>query len=507
MCNWSLYQFTGLQMLDFNSVTFLIFGTLVLGLSINAYRDVRQQGQMHLYWFVSLAVFGAAYFLFAFAPLIDRAFQRVADFCLVLASLVQALLFRSWNQPIPRRLEALVVVLALITALVYDWLMRHGSYHHRVALIMGALILISLWRLYELVRAHRREPHFTLKFIMLFVLAYIVLCVSRFVVTVFGMDESLYTEGMGPFVTRSLGSTFTVLTHIAIHGYFTERYWLGQQQVLQQRLDALQLIHQLESKVESTQASNEVLSKLISERDHMLMINSRFSTVSSLAMFNSAIVHELSQPLAALTLTLEEAKWHLKDAEPAQMAPIEQSMALVQKIGQMNQSLRNLMMAQKPDYGPVDLTACIQDVLPILQNESHRRSVHLTARIEPPALVVHAHKVMFERIIFNLVANAMDALAAQGTGGEPPQITLQLAQQMHRDRPHAVLTVSDNGPGFESHLLAQEWMHFQSTKATGMGVGLILCHYIVSTWSGEMLLENLPSGGASVRLWIPLQSA
>jgi signal transduction histidine kinase len=494
-------------MLDFNTVTFLIFGTLVLGLSIIAYRDVRQQGQMHLYWFVSLALFGVAYFLFAFAPLIDMAFQRVADFCLISASLVQALLFRSWHQPIARRLEALVVVLALITTGVYGWLIRHGTHQHVVGLIMGALILISFWRLYELVRADRREPHFTLKFIMLFVLAYIVLCVSRFVVTVFGMDDSLYTEGMGPFVTRSLGSTFTVLTHIAIHGYFTERYWRGQQQVLQQRLDALQLIHQLESKVESTQASNETLKQLIQQRDHMLMINSRFSTVSSLAMFNSAIVHELSQPLTALMLTLEEAKWHLKDADPAKIAPIERSMTLVQKIGQMNQSLRNLMMAQKPDYEPVDLTACIQDMLPILQNESHRRSVHLTACIEPPELVVHAHKVMFERIIFNLVANAMDALTAPSEQPDQPQITLQLAQQMHRDRPHAVLTVSDNGPGFESHLLAQEWLHFQSTKATGMGVGLILCHYILSTWNGDMTIENLSTGGASVQLWIPLKAA
>jgi two-component system sensor kinase FixL len=82
-----------------------------------------------------------------------------------------------------------------------------------------------------------------------------------------------------------------------------------------------------------------------------------------------------------------------------------------------------------------------------------------------------------------------------------------LEQQTRQGRPHAVLTVEDNGPGFEAHLLAQEWMHFQSTKTSGMGVGLILCHYILSTWNGEMVLQNLPTGGASVQLWIPLQSA
>jgi C4-dicarboxylate-specific signal transduction histidine kinase len=37
-----------------------------------------------------------------------------------------------------------------------------------------------------------------------------------------------------------------------------------------------------------------------------------------------------------------------------------------------------------------------------------------------------------------------------------------------------------------------------------MGVGLILGRYILNTWQGELVLSNLPSGGASVQLWLPL---
>jgi two-component system sensor histidine kinase FlrB len=76
---------------------------------------------------------------------------------------------------------------------------------------------------------------------------------------------------------------------------------------------------------------------------------------------------------------------------------------------------------------------------------------------------------------------------------------------MRHNRPHVVLCVSDNGPGFDAHFLTEEWMHFQSTKVTGMGVGLILGRYILNTWQGELVLENLPTGGASVQLWLPLK--
>jgi signal transduction histidine kinase len=498
---------SGPHMLDFNNITFLVFFVLILGQAITAFRGTTLQGRFHPYWPLSLCMFAAYYLYFGLDPLWPKGGYSIANFFLFSGSLAQALLFKEWNGTSPKRAHALLWGLTLAACLIFELLIRHGTYVQRVLWTMSVLIAIAVWRLIELIRLHRREPLFTVKLMLFFVVCYLIFCGLRLATVTFHTAFSLYSEGAWGFATRSLGSTLTVLMHIAIAGHYAEKFWASEREALQLQVDGLRTIAQLENTVEKTEASNEALSKLISERDHMLMINSRFSTVSSLAMFNSAIVHELSQPLAALALTLEEAKWHLKDADPAQMAPIEQSMALVQKIGQMNQSLRNLMMAQKPDYVPVDLTACIQDMLPILQNESHRRSVQLTACIEPPELVVHAHKVMFERIIFNLVANAMDALAAPSAQPDQPKITLQLAQQMHRDRPHAVLTVSDNGPGFESHLLAQEWMHFQSTKATGMGVGLILCHYIVSTWSGEMLLDNLPSGGACVRLWIPLQTA
>jgi len=264
---------------------------------------------------------------------------------------------------------------------------------------------------------------------------------------------------------------------------------------------------EIQKEKDETSTLNAELTRLMAERDHMLMINSRFSTVSSLAMFNSAIVHELSQPLTALTLGLQEAQFKSKDADPALQGALSNSLELVHKIGQMSHSLRNLMLAQKPVQETIDLSACIQDILPILRNETSRRAIDFTSPLAQPGLYTGANKVLIERILFNLVANAIDALTTQAGPHNPPHIQLTLQRQERHNRPCAVITVSDNGPGFAEHLLSDEWMHFQSTKATGMGVGLILARYIVNTWNGELLLSNLPQGGASVALWLPLTEA
>jgi C4-dicarboxylate-specific signal transduction histidine kinase len=165
------------------------------------------------------------------------------------------------------------------------------------------------------------------------------------------------------------------------------------------------------------------------------------------------------------------------------------------------------MLDQTPEQQTFDVGACIQEILPILRNETRSRAIEFIGPEPDQAFSVLAHKVLLERIVFNLVANAIDALATHDGRRSIPQIHVSLKPHMRHSRPHVRLCVNDNGPGFADYLLNEDWMHFQSTKATGMGVGLILGRYILNTWEGELVLENLPSGGASVQLWFPLINA
>jgi hypothetical protein len=54
---------------------------------------------------------------------------------LISASLAQALLFRTWNEPVSKRFQALLVV--LVVGLAFEYLRQYGTFQQRVALIMG----------------------------------------------------------------------------------------------------------------------------------------------------------------------------------------------------------------------------------------------------------------------------------------------------------------------------------------------------------------------------------
>ena len=477
----------------YNEIYFALFGTMFGMLTISTIPYYRNNSGAEGYWLSGIPLAGGlSYFLFLLAPHVHRGLLTPANFILVAFTLGPAFLMRHWLGKDSRKALFFIAILWGFSAAFFEYLRLHGNFQQRVLLVVAWLVAACIWTCIEAHSLYQQRKSFYILALIASALLGVIVSVMRLIL-IFSDTPSninLYEEPFLQIMLRFVLGVCLVFISVFLITHANERlHWINFS------------IQQAKDKSESM---NEELTQLVRERDHMLMINSRFSTVSSLAMFNSAIVHELSQPLAALNLTLQEAQWRTKTADPSLQTSIEYSVSLVQKIGQMNHSLRNLMMAQKPDFETVALDSCLQDILPILQNEASRRHVLLGTPPASGSLPVIANKVMFERIVFNLVANAMDALSSNATPGQKPHIGMAFTQEIRRDQDHVVLTVTDNGPGFPKHLLSSDWLHFQSTKETGMGVGLILCHYILSTWRGELVLANQPSGGALVQLWIPL---
>lgn len=68
-----------------------------------------------------------------------------------------------------------------------------------------------------------------------------------------------------------------------------------------------------------------------------------------------------------------------------------------------------------------------------------------------------------------------------------------------------ILTVLDDGPGFEPKLLSQIGKPYQSTKGrAGGGLGLFLVFNVARTLGGEVSVRNRVEGGAQVDITLPL---
>jgi two-component system, OmpR family, sensor kinase len=117
-------------------------------------------------------------------------------------------------------------------------------------------------------------------------------------------------------------------------------------------------------------------------------------------------------------------------------------------------------------------------------------------RMRPASAVVVADRQRIETALDSLVENAVRYTEAGGR--------IELAA--YPDGQSVVIEVRDNGPGIPDEELPYVFESFHSGASRGgTGIGLAIVKTIVEAHGGAVSAENLPGGGASFRLRLPVK--
>ena len=121
-----------------------------------------------------------------------------------------------------------------------------------------------------------------------------------------------------------------------------------------------------------------------------------------------------------------------------------------------------------------------------------------------PPLEVDAEQLM--QVLQNLLKNAAEAIGEQaGTIRISTGIAVGLASgPPERRRSMVRLSVRDSGPGFDPRVLAEPFTPFLTTKSDGTGLGLAMVRRLIEAHGGLVELASAGSGGAEVRLFLPV---
>ena len=252
---------------------------------------------------------------------------------------------------------------------------------------------------------------------------------------------------------------------------------------------------------------SEELQELVKQRDQMLMLVSKFSAASSLTVFNTAIIHELSQPIQSLSLCLEGLELNIQQPNWNEACKqTENAKQLTQKMGATLHSLRSLIQTQKTDLEILDISKVLGQLMPIMQAECKRNGIELAFSKSNEDVYIKANKVLLERIVINLVANSMEAFKSMEHPLTEKFIHVKSALVQEGVKPTWQLTVEDNATGFTEDILKTITDPFVTTKLTGLGVGLSFANLILRLWEGQMDTSNRSTeegGGALVSIRIP----
>jgi PAS domain S-box-containing protein len=157
----------------------------------------------------------------------------------------------------------------------------------------------------------------------------------------------------------------------------------------------------------------------------------------------------------------------------------------------------------------VELAATLARMEPVLRSVvgEHVRVELNVAENAPP---VRIDVGSLDRVIMNLVVNARDAMPGGGrlSIGVNERVIGPLDQERLPDLPigrYAVLSVTDTGTGMTREVRQRLFEPFFTTKppGAGSGLGLAMCHGIVTQAGGKIALESELDQGTSFYIYLP----
>jgi two-component system sensor kinase FixL len=232
------------------------------------------------------------------------------------------------------------------------------------------------------------------------------------------------------------------------------------------------------------------LSELQSELFHM----SRLNDMGQLA---AAFAHELNQPLSAISAYIGGARRLIEDGDTARaLEGCDRAAAQVARAGQVIRRIRDFVRKGDDRTGEEDLAQAIEEAVALVRIDTRWDGLTIDVKLDEDARVALIDRVQIQQVIVNLVRNAAEAMSQT----EAKQISITT----RRLNPEKLeIRVADSGPGISDDALARLFHPFNTTKSTGMGVGLSLCRGIVESHGGAISAENAPSGGAVFGFTVP----
>jgi signal transduction histidine kinase len=225
--------------------------------------------------------------------------------------------------------------------------------------------------------------------------------------------------------------------------------------------------------------------------------------LAALGLMAAGIAHEINNPLTYVMGNLdmigaELARHRLLGLEEA-VACVREAQLGVERIGKLVAGLRMFSRVEPDRRAPVDLGKVVEMSVRMVSHEILRKG-RLEVTIEPPAPQVLGDEARVGQVVMNLLVNAAQALPQEAATENRVTVTVGV-----RDT-RAVVEVADNGPGVPAEIRDRIFDPFFTTKPVGVGTGLGLsvCHSIVTSMGGSVVLESPPAGGARFRVSLPL---
>jgi two-component system CheB/CheR fusion protein len=260
--------------------------------------------------------------------------------------------------------------------------------------------------------------------------------------------------------------------------------------------------------------AKQLLEVKVAERTLQLQqLNEALETSNhDLQQFASIASHDLQEPLRKIHMFTRHIAEQHEDSMP------EEAKTYFHKIIRSTDRMRSLVIdilnfsrlsAEKFYFRRTDMNRLLQDILEDFEVTIKEKQAEI---IVPDMPVLDIMPGQFRQVLHNLLSNALKFTRP----GIPPVIRFEVARLAERsfdspktpDGPWCLISVQDNGIGFEEQFAATIFKLFQrlhsKDKFEGTGIGLAITKKVIERHDGLITVHSREGEGARFDILIPV---
>ena len=232
------------------------------------------------------------------------------------------------------------------------------------------------------------------------------------------------------------------------------------------------------------------------ELEHLLRIQDK---MSSLGRVTAGIAHEIRNPLSGINIYLNTLeKLYDRKEDPKQVSEIFNHLQSASaKIEAVIKRVMDFSKPGTPNFLMGSIKKPIEDAVSLSFVTMRKRGIKITKDLNETLPKCPLDHQLMEQVILNLMNNAAESMKNMD---EEKIIAISCSLKDNR----IIINVSDSGPGVPDKIKDKIFDPFYSTKNNSTGIGLSLCHRIISDHGGILRLSDSRLGGAEFTIELPV---
>jgi len=222
--------------------------------------------------------------------------------------------------------------------------------------------------------------------------------------------------------------------------------------------------------------------------------------MTSLGRVTAGIAHEIRNPLSGIYIYLKALKKIYKN-----MGDINRVLSIIDKVtlaaNKIESIIKRVMDFSKPGsprFIMANINKNIDEVTKLTSVSLRQNGIRFIKNLDPTIPECRNEPHLIEQVVLNLITNAAEAM--KNYDGEK---IIEL--ETYKQNDCICISIKDSGPGIPMATQSKIFDPFYTTKANSSGIGLSICHRIISDHGGSLRFNPGTKKGAQFIIELPLK--